>query len=107
MKKTKRVLSIIMSVLIMLSVLPITIVSATAATSETVFAGGDGTAENPYQVYDVEGLKAINNDLSAHYIQVADIDLGNENWIAIGGNSSAFTGNYNGNSCTIKNLTYN
>lgn len=106
MKKTKRVLSIIMSVLIMLSVLPITIVSATAATSETVFAGGDGTAENPYQVYDVEGLKAINNDLSAHYIQVADIDLGNENWIAIGGNSSAFTGNYNGNSCTIKNLTY-
>lgn len=48
-----------------------TIVSLTA----NIFAGGDGSAENPYQVASAAQLDAVRNDLDAHYIQVADIDL--------------------------------
>jgi hypothetical protein len=49
------------------------------------FAGGSGTAEDPWQVATAEQLDRIRNDLTAHYILVDDIDLsGIDNWIPIG-----------------------
>ena len=72
----------------------------------SVFAGGDGTYENPYQIKDAEGIKAINNNLSACYIQVADIDLNYEPWIKVGEWNVPFTGTYNGNGYTLKNLCF-
>ena len=39
------------------------------------FAGGSGTAEDPWQVATAEQLDSIRNDLTAHYILTDDIDL--------------------------------
>lgn len=85
------------------------------------FAGGDGTIENPYQVSTPAQLNAVRNDLDAHYIQINDIDMsGWGNWEPIGQvvprflyapglgkpsrDSHYFTGTYNGENYTIKNL---
>lgn len=39
------------------------------------FAGGSGTADDPYQVSTPAQLDAVRNDLSAHYVQINDIDM--------------------------------
>ena len=67
------------------------------------FGGGDGTLENPYLVEDALDLDAVRNDVTAHYKQTADIDLGSfVSWIPIG---EVFTGVYSGAGLMIKNLT--
>lgn len=73
------------------------------------FGGGDGTAISPYIVQDAHDLWAVRNDLSAHYVQVNNIDLNifveGNGWEPIGQSSDApFTGLYNGNNFEIKNL---
>ena len=81
------------------------VVSATS--NENVFAAGDGTAENPYQVATAEQLNAVRNNLSAYYIQTQNIDLSQyKNWMPIGSEKNAFEGSFNGNGYTINNLTF-
>lgn len=89
-------------------------VFAITETSENIFAGGDGTAENPYKVSTPEQLDAIRNNLSANYIQINDIDLSNwGNWQPIGkyggvslpDQNMLFSGSFNGNNYTISNMT--
>lgn len=74
---------------------------------ESGFPGGDGTKGNPYQVANAEQLNAVRNDLSAHYVQISDIDLsGYSDWKPIGNLSdTAFIGSYNGQGYKISNLT--
>ena len=49
------------------------------------FAGGSGTAEDPWQIATAEQLDRVRDDLKAYYILTEDIDLsGYENWIPIG-----------------------
>jgi len=97
--------------------------SATAEANDkaTLFAGGTGTAEDPWQISTAEQLYRIHDDLTAHYILIADIDLSAyENWTPIGAFQSlsdapedaevphpdyAFTGTFNGDGHTISNLT--
>ena len=85
------------------------------------FSSGDGSADNPYHVSTAEALNAVRNDLSAHYIQTADIDLSGVNWIPIGfgcggysyrpgiGTPSfenvPFEGSYDGNNFMILNVS--
>ena len=92
----------------------------TCASAETTFEGS-GTAEDPWQIATAEQLNSVRNDLTAHYILTADIDLsGYENWEPIGAFRSlsdapedaeiphpdyAFTGSFNGNGHKISNLT--
>ena len=87
----------------------------------TLFAGGTGTAEDPWQISTAEQLYRIHDDLTAHYILIADIDLSAyENWTPIGAFQPlsdapedaevphpdyAFTGTFNGDGHTISNLT--
>lgn len=95
---------------------------AAEGTEEGVlFAGGSGTAEDPWQVATAEQLDAIRNDLTAHYVLTDDIDLsGYENWMPIGAFQSlsdapedaeiphpdfAFTGTFDGAGHIISNLT--
>lgn len=89
--------------------------------NESVFEAGDGSEENPYQVSNAEQLDAVRNDLTAHYIQVADIDMSGYEWSPIGtgygGGSyvpgvgtpstenTPFEGGYNGNDYIITNLS--
>lgn len=92
-----------------------------APTEPEVFAGGSGTAEDPWQIATAEQLDRIHDVLKAHYVLVADIDLSSiENWTPIGAFQSlsdapedaevphpdyAFTGTFDGAGHTISNLT--
>lgn len=68
----------------------------------TGFAGGDGTAGNPYQIADSDQLNIVRNYLDAHFALVADIDLDKapyntgEGWEPIGTGSNPFTGSFDG-----------
>ncbi len=93
---------------------------AAAVYAQSDFAGGSGTAEDPWQIQTSEQLDLIHNDLTAHYVLIADIDLsGYENWNPIGAFQSlsdkpedaeiphpdfAFTGTFDGGGHTISNL---
>lgn len=83
------------------------------------FAGGRGTASNPWQVATAEQLNLVRNHLNGNFILTSDIDLSSyKNWEPIGtvdmtemnsGNETAafskgFTGSFNGNNHTISNL---
>lgn len=89
--------------------------------NNNIFQFGDGSEENPYQVSTAEQLDAVRNDLSAHYIQTADIDLKGINWKPIASmhikedefgyldlewsKQYAFLGVFDGNDKNIRNLT--
>lgn len=55
-------------------------------------------------VYTAEDLDNVRNNLSGKYIQMADIDLSDYNWIPLG-NDSWFDGDYNGNYYKITGLS--
>ncbi len=83
--------------------------------STSEFAGGSGTESDPYQVETADQLDEVRNFLDAHFIQIADIDLGvspwneGEGWEPIGNwdSDTRFKGSYNGNDFKISNLTIN
>lgn len=120
MGKIKKIIALILAMLLIFTSLP-TSVFATTTEASVAFAGGDGTAENPYQVSTPEQLDAVRNNLSAHYVQINDIDLTDYGlWQPIGAGESLssstlvkqlpeaennpFTGSYDGNSYLIKGL---
>lgn len=76
-----------------------------------LFAGGAGTKENPYLVSNPEELNRIRDYLSCHFRQIADIDMsGITDFLPLGSLGGAagtvpFTGSYDGDGYTIKNLT--
>jgi hypothetical protein len=83
---------------------------------QTVFAGGEGTEESPYQVATAEQLNQVRYNLDKHFILTDDIDLSvYESWEPIGTYSpledespdpeAAFTGYFDGNGKTICNLS--
>jgi uncharacterized repeat protein (TIGR02543 family) len=71
-----------------------------------LFAGGDGSPGDPYQINSPEGLNAVRNDPTADYILTADIDLGVSPWNSGAGWEpiSGFSGTLEGNFNTIQNL---
>jgi len=88
----------------------------TITLSANEFAGGNGSEQEPYQVATADQLNNVRNYPSAHFSQIADIDLnvmpynmGNY-WLPIGGSrnnnetTQNFTGSYNGNGYAISNL---
>jgi hypothetical protein len=83
--------------------------------SSGVFAGGEGTSDNPFQVETPEHLNDVRNYLGAgnadvHFLQISDIDLGvspwNEypGWAPIGDFNNRFFGKYDGGGHTIQGL---
>lgn len=78
------------------------------------FSGGSGTSGDPYQVATAQQLDAVRENLTAHYIQIADIDLGGddpegafynagEGWRPISG-FNGFSGVYDGGGHVITGL---
>jgi hypothetical protein len=74
------------------------------------FAGGDGSANNPYLIEDGYDLNAVRNNLTAAYRLIKNIDLTqicNESdgtgWTPI----PAFRGVLDGNGCVVRNLFIN
>ena len=88
---------------------------------DMLFAGGSGSAEDPWKIATAGQMDRIRDDLTAHYILIDDIDLsGYENWMPIGTFQPrsdapedsevphpdyAFTGTFDGAGHTISNLT--
>ena len=88
---------------------------------DMLFAGGSGSAEDPWKIATAEQMDRIRDDLTGHYILISDIDLsGYENWMPIGTFQPrsdapedaevphpdyAFTGTFDGAGHTISNLT--
>jgi hypothetical protein len=81
------------------------------AAAAFAFAGGSGTAEDPFQISTIAHLQAVNSNLSSHFILVNDIDLAGESftnsviapytyW-----SSPQFTGTFDGCGFVISNLT--
>ena len=91
-------------------------VAAYAANAD--FAGGSGTAEDPYLIATKEQLNNVRNDLDAHYRMIADIMFSETDfsvggayyskgrgWTPIGVNKyESFTGSFDGNGHCIEGL---
>lgn len=73
----------------------------------TDYAGGDGSFAYPYQIKTVNHLKNVSRNMDANFILVNDLDLSGEQWKPIGGYyyEKTFSGIFDGNGKTIKNLT--
>ena len=80
------------------------------------FAGGDGSAENPWRITSAEQLHRVRGGLGDHYVLAADIDLGrppwnaDEGWAPIGSYVSdrtheCFTGVFDGAGYSVSGLT--
>ena len=69
----------------------------------------DGTVPYGYTpIRTAQELDSIRNNLSGKYILMNDIDLGEyENWVPIGTKKQPFSGIFDGNNHSIKNLNIN
>jgi len=82
-------------------------VFAPCAMEPSGFAGGDGTPGNPYLVCTPAQLNNVNAHLSAHFRQIADINMiAYRDFLPIGGGGGlGFNGVYDGDGFVIRNLT--
>lgn len=106
---SKRIISTALPLLIIFLLLSALFTSPQLlAQSSGDFAGGTGTADDPFLVETAEHLNNVRNHLSAHFQQTADIDLSEasvaNNWQPIGNEHNPFTGKYDGNHQKISNL---
>lgn len=68
------------------------------------FAGGEGTAENPYKIATAGDLQCMRDNLSAHYEIINDFDAGDIDFSPLGSSTVPFSGVLKGNGHTISNL---
>lgn len=74
------------------------------------FAGGTGTADDPYLVETPVQLSSVRNYMNAHFRQIADIYLNvvpyntGAGWVPIGSYSNRFRGTYDGDGFRIRHL---
>ncbi len=88
---------IVLCLLAMIMIMPLNL--AYAADSQLL--NGAGSPEDPYQITNADQLAAINNDLTAHYLLMNDIDLNNQEWTPL----TIFDGSLDGDGFTIKGLS--
>ena len=115
----KRLLSWILTVLLMFSAVPLSSLPVMGAAGNTTeFLDGDGTEENPYLISNKTHLNNVRKYLDAHFKMVTDIEFTDadfaeggdfyndgQGWEPIGNSdSSAFTGTFDGNNNVIKGL---
>lgn len=84
--------------------------------NEMIFFDGDGTVDNPYEIWMAQQLNHVRLHLAAHYILMTDIDLskfapnddldGSQGlgWQPIGTSDNRFTGSFDGNNHKIIGL---
>ncbi|HKL23745.1 MAG TPA: GLUG motif-containing protein, partial [Candidatus Nanoarchaeia archaeon] len=89
--------------------------------NDTLFAGGNGSLENPYQINDFKQLRNINLELDANYTLISDLNKSSDyydvyaspntgaekGWFSIGDSSYIFTGSFKGQNHTIADLFIN
>jgi len=95
MRKTQRMLSLLLAVIMILGTLTIGTLSISAdawdGTTATAPAAGDGSESNPYQIASAENLAWLSAQVAAgedyegkYFLQTADIDLNNKAFTPIG-----------------------
>lgn len=113
----KKILSLFLALVLVLPICPV--FELPAASANTEFAGGSGTAADPYLIATKSHLNNVRYHLTAHYKMIADIVFteadfsgngafynNNAGWNPIGADSNnSFAGVFNGNNFTIKNIT--
>jgi hypothetical protein len=113
MRKSMTIGIVLFMILVTFTVLPMNI--SAAGEYSSYFAGGDGTAGNPYQIADVDQLQNMQLDLDAHYILLNDIDAsGTSTWNSDGSGGyygfkpiGKFIGSLDGQGYTITELFIN
>lgn len=80
---------------------PAIVINADVAEASSPFAGGTGTAANPYLIGDIEGLKAISSNYKKNFKIIKDIYVNGEVWTPI----VDFDGEIDGGGNTIHGLT--
>lgn len=79
--------------------------------SSSIYKNGDGTVNNPYQIWNREDLENLSLFVGAdhadkHFILRANINLEGEEWVSVGnGSDEGFRGKLYGNNKQIHNLT--
>ncbi|MFB1064827.1 hypothetical protein [Natrinema sp. H-ect4] len=71
----------------------------------SAFAGGDGSSSNPYQIETTQQLQDMQNDLSANYVLISDIDASGFSFSSVGDYSNQFTGVLDGQGYVVESLT--
>lgn len=77
------------------------------------YAGGSGTADDPYLIETAEHLNNVRNNMNAHFRQTANIDLDippynqGEGWEPIGGSGNSFGGYYDGDGYIVFDMMIN
>ena len=96
--KNRKFISIIISFILLIGTIA---VPSAFATDNDVPDGFTG-------IYNNEDLNAVRNNLDGKFILMNDIDTASvTNWIPIGSDTAPFTGTFNGNGYSVKNLTVN
>ncbi len=79
-----------------------------------IFAGGTGTAADPYQISTVSHLSSVRNYPNSNFslqnnlsLEPSDYSDAEEGWVPIGSESFPFTKTFTGNDFTISNLFIN
>lgn len=101
----------------------ITKVTHMPMTTPEEFAGGDGSAENPYRITKLEHLSNMRNYPDKHYVLMKDLDFNDESdymdtanksawtsgegWAPVGTSGEAFTGSFDARFHSISNLMIN
>ncbi len=119
MKKAKKMLALLVALAMIFTITQPITAYATTKNSQG-FAGGSGTEDDPYLIVNKEQLNNVRNYLSSHFKLLFDIefnytdfaeggDFYNEGagFEPIGKKSDPFTGSFDGNYHTIKNLYIN
>lgn len=82
--------------------------------SDVSFSGGDGSADDPYEIENVSQLQCIEKDLDAHYELVSDVDASatsewndGNGFEPIGSDEQRFVGTFDGNDQNISDLYIN
>ena len=120
-KNFKRVIAIVISIMLITTMIPMNLVSAAVAETQSVGLKGTGTADDPYLIYNADDYKEfanlVNNgstSISANLMDditfntdvvSADGDLNDGNFesvTVIGASGKYFNGTFNGNGHTIK-----
>ena len=117
MKTIKRLLSLLLVLSLVVAYVPLRAVQVEAADNTTEFAGGSGTAEDPYLIPTKEHLNNVRNYLSAHFKMINDIEFTDADfaeggtfhndgagWEPIGNSQSAFVGVFDGGNHAIQGL---
>lgn len=117
MKQLRKILSLLCALTMVL-----TFLSLPALAEETAFAGGSGTADDPWQIASADQLAylpaTVNDGSKSGYmgayffVLTADLDMTGVDWRPIGNmndienHTTLFLGSFDGQDYTVSNLTY-